>query len=48
MVNVVDIIEKAREYQKTKSITTAAEVCNMLADWADETQKLINGGDDEQ
>lgn len=48
MVNVTEIIEKAREYKKTKSITTAAEVCNMLTEWADDTLKLIKGGDNEQ
>ena len=48
MVNVTEIIEKAREYQKTKSITTAVEVCDMLAKWADETIELVKGGNNEQ
>lgn len=43
MVNVTEIIEKAREYSKTKSIATAAEVCNMLTEWADDTLELIKG-----
>lgn len=29
------IIEKAKEYEKTKSITTATEVCKMIIKWAD-------------
>ena len=48
MVNVTEIIEKAREYKKTKSITTAVEVCNMLTEWADETLELVKGGNNEQ
>lgn len=45
---ITKIIEKAREYQKTKSITTATEVCNMLVKWADETLELVHGGNNEQ
>lgn len=29
-----EIINKARDYDKTKSVTTATEVCNMLNKWA--------------
>lgn len=34
-VLIVDIIKKAQEYEKTKSIPIAAEVCEMLVKWAD-------------
>lgn len=33
---ILEIIAKAREWQKTKSITTSSEVCRMLNTWADE------------
>ena len=33
---MLEIIAKAREWQKTKSITTSSEVCKMLNDLADE------------
>ena len=33
---ILEIIAKAREWQKTKSITTSSEVCKMLNAWADE------------
>lgn len=32
---ILEIIAKAREWQKTKSITTSSEVCKMLNDLAD-------------
>ena len=32
---MLEIIAKAREWQKTKSITTSSEVCKMLNDLAD-------------
>ena len=32
---ILEIIAKAREWQKTKSITTSSEVCEMLNDLAD-------------
>ena len=40
---ILEIIAKAREWQKTKSITTSSEVCKMLNAWADknlENEKL--------
>lgn len=33
---ILEIIAKAREWQKNKSITTSSEVCRMLNAWADE------------
>lgn len=36
---ILEIIAKAREWQKTKSITTSSEVCKMLNAWADEYQE---------
>lgn len=33
---ILEIIAKAREWQKTKSIATSSEVCKMLNAWADE------------
>lgn len=33
---IVEIIAKAREWQKTKSITTSSEICKMLNALADE------------
>lgn len=33
---IIEIISKAREWQKTESITTSSEVCKMLNAWADE------------
>lgn len=33
---ILEIIAKAREWQKTKSITTSSEICKMLNVWADE------------
>lgn len=36
---LLDAITAAREYDKTKSITTATKVCNMLIDWADASIK---------
>lgn len=35
MPRIADIIKMAREYQRTKSISTASEVCRQLAQWAD-------------
>jgi hypothetical protein len=32
---ILEIIAKAREWKKTKSITTSSEVCRMLNAWAD-------------
>lgn len=32
---ILEIINKARDYDKTKSITTACAVCDMLNKWAD-------------
>ena len=32
---ILEIIAKAREWQKTKSITTSSEVCKMLNAFAD-------------
>ena len=32
---ILEIISKAREWQKTKSISTSSEVCEMLNDLAD-------------
>lgn len=32
---ILEIIAKAREWQKTKSITTSSDVCKMLNDLAD-------------
>ena len=32
---ILEIIAKAREWQKTKSITTSSEVCKMLNNLAD-------------
>ena len=32
---MLEIIAKAREWKKTKSITTSSEVCKMLNDMAD-------------
>lgn len=43
---ILEIIEKAREYDRTKSVTTATEVCKMLIDWAD--ARLEREADDEQ
>lgn len=43
---LLDAITAAREYDKTKSITTATEVCNMLIDWADAS--INRDRDDEQ
>lgn len=43
---ILEIINKAREYDKTKSVTTATEVCNMLNKWADTF--LVRELDDEQ
>lgn len=34
--HILEIIAKAREWQKTKSIATSSEVCRMLNVWADE------------
>lgn len=34
-VTMLEIIEKAREYQETKSVRTAADVCDMLNEYAD-------------
>lgn len=51
MITIVDIIEKAREYRKTKSLTTAVEVCDMLnefGDMAEELARVAEGGKDEQ
>ena len=42
---ILEIIEKAREYDRTKSVTTATVVCNMLNKWAD---KFLVRYDDEQ
>ena len=42
-IEELEIIDKAREWQKTKSITTSSEVCKMLNAWADknlENEKL--------
>ena len=47
-VLIVDIVKKAREYEKTKSITTATDVCKMLVKWADRATALAKGGNDEQ
>lgn len=47
-VLIVDIVKKAREYEKTKSITTATDVCKMLVKWADRATALAKGGDNEQ
>lgn len=38
-----DVINLAREYEKTKSITTACDACKKLIKWADEIR-----GDNEQ
>ena len=43
---LLEIIEKAREYDKTKSITTACDTCNVLNKWADTF--LVKEADDEQ
>ncbi len=32
---ILEIIEKAREFERTKSIRTATDVCNMLNKYAD-------------
>lgn len=45
-VLIVDIVEKAREYKKTKSIPIAAEVCEMLVKWADRAIELAQAGED--
>ena len=34
-LEILEIINKARDYDKTKSITTACAVCDMLNKWAD-------------
>lgn len=44
-VSIVDIVKKAREYEKTKSITTATEVCGMLVKWADMAEELARAGE---
>ena len=36
---ILEIIAKAREWKKTKSITTSSEVCKMLNDFADKYLK---------
>lgn len=33
-VLMADIVKMAREYDKTKSITTATETCKKLIEWA--------------
>ena len=47
--NIVDIIEKAREYRETKSLTTAVEVCDMVNEFGDMAEELarIAEGDKE-
>lgn len=40
MITIVDIIEKAREYRKAKSLTTAVEVCDMLNEFGDMAEGL--------
>lgn len=47
-VLIVDIVKKAREYEKTKSITAATDVCKMLVKWADRATVLAKGDDNEQ
>lgn len=43
MIALADIIEKARECRKTKSLTTAVEVCDMLNEFGD----MAEGGKDD-
>ena len=33
-IDILDVVRKAREYDKTKSVTTATEVCKMIIAWA--------------
>lgn len=50
MIDIVDILEKAREYRETKSLTTAVEVCDMLNDFGDmaeELARIAEGGEDD-
>ncbi len=35
-VDLLDAIEKAQEYAKTKSITTAVECAKILKEWVDQ------------
>lgn len=54
-VGILDVVRKAREYDKTKSITTAVDVAKMLNEWADNAgdgldilAQIREAADDEQ
>lgn len=49
-INLMDVIAKAREYDRTKSITTAVDCAKMLNEWATQPLEVnvVRGGDDEQ
>ena len=47
-VLIVDIVKLAREYNKTKSITTATDVCKMLVKWADNATNLALANGEEE
>lgn len=44
MTALANIIEKAREYRETKSLTTAVEVCDMLIEFSE----MAEGGKDSE
>lgn len=45
-----DVINLAREYEKTKSITAAVDCAKILKEWAKQPLgvNVVKGGDDEQ
>ena len=49
-IDLADVIAKASEYDRTKSITTAVDCAKMLNEWAKQPLEVnvIKGGDDEQ
>lgn len=47
-IGILDVVRKAREYDRTKSITTAVDVAKMLNEWADEHTQIKRTVGDEQ
>lgn len=49
-IDLTDVIVKAREYDRTKSITTAVDCAKMLNEWAKQPLEVnvVKDGDDEQ
>lgn len=41
---ILEIVQEAREYERTKSIAAAAHVCRKLVKWADE---MLTGKEEE-